>query len=219
MSTQRNAATPKPETVATVKHRGRKAAAWVIVGTVVAVVIALFTAFVWPGWAARLTPGIVTSSSQSGSSAKKKQEKPAVQPTPLASDATALLKAMPDEVGAYARQTVSDTSEWKSASPIEEHSITYSTGRGDNGNVTLLVAQWANGSDAQKQYESVLSTLTGKKLASGAVKVSGQQTGSYELHDTSSANQVVALWRNDTCLFRVTGPTAAVEDFYRDFPL
>ena len=85
--------------------------------------------------------------------------------------------------------------------------------------MTLLVAQWANSTDAQNQYQKVLSTLTGTKIAAGAVKVSGQQTGSYELHDTNKANQVIALWRNDTCLFRVTGPTQAVEDFYKDFPL
>jgi hypothetical protein len=215
MSTQRNTATPQPAKKA---GNGHKVAAGVIIGTVILVVAALFTAFVWPGWANRLMPGAVQETSQTTSSKTKKKAGTAA-PVPLAADATTLLKAMPDQVGSFARQTVSDTSEWKDASPIEEHSITYSTGDNDDGNVTLLVAQWSNGDDAEKQYQSVLSTLKGKKLAAGAVKVSGQQTGSYELHDTSNADQVVALWRNDTCLFRVTGPTDAVEDFYKGFPL
>ena len=219
MSTQRNSGAPQtPDSTAKAVHRGHAIAAGVIIGTVVVVVAALFTAFVWPGWASRFIPNTVQTSQQSSGTAKK-QTKSTATAVPLASDASTLLKAMPDEVGAFARQTVSDSSEWKDSTPIEEHSITYSTGDNDNGTVTLLVAQWASSSDAEKQYQVVLSTLTGKKIAAGAVKVSGQKTGSYELHDTSKANQTVALWRNDTCLFRVTGPSDAVADFYKDFPL
>ncbi len=224
MSTQRNTTTRNTVTAQTTPQsakkpgNGHKAAAGVIIGAVVLVVVALLTAFVWPGWANRLMPGAVQETSQT-TGTKTKKKTGSATPVPLASDATTLLKAMPDEVGSFARQTVSDTSEWKDASPIEEHSITYSTGSNDDGTVTLLVAQWASGDDAEKQYQSVLSMLKGKRIAAGAVKVSGQQTGSYELHDTSKANQVVALWRNDTCLFQVTGPTDAVEDFYKSFPL
>ena len=219
MSTQRKIATPDPVGNGSGNSKGHKVAAGVIIGTVIVVVVALFTAFVWPGWANRLVPGAVQASEQTTDGKSTKKTTSSATPVPLAANATTLLKAMPDEVGAFARQTVSDSSEWKDASPIEEHSITYSTGNNDNGNVTLLVAQWANSTDAQNQYQKVLSTLTGTKIAAGAVKVSGQQTGSYELHDTHKANQVIALWRNDTCLFRVTGPTQAVEDFYKDFPL
>lgn len=219
MSTQRNSGTPQtPQAAAKAGRRGHAIAAGVIIGTVVVVVVALFTAFVWPGWATRLIPDTVQTSQQASGSTKK-QTKSTATPVPLASGASTLLKAMPDEVGAFARQTVSDSSEWKDSTPIEEHSITYSTGDNDNGTVTLLVAQWASSDAAEKQYQAVLSTLTGKKIAAGAVKVSGQQTGSYELHDTSNANQSVALWRNDTCLFRVTGLSDAVADFYKDFPL
>ncbi len=223
MSTQRNSVFPQQDPIVEetkkASRKGHTIAAAVITGTVVVVVIALFTAFVWPGWATRLLPNQVQTSQQASGSTTKKQTKSTATPVPLASDASTLLKAMPDEVGAFARQTVSDTSEWKSATPIEEHSITYSTGDNDNGTVTLTVAQWASSDDAEKQYQAVLATLTGKRIAAGAVKVSGQQTGSYELHDTNKANQAVALWRNDTCLFRVTGPSDAVEDFYKDFPL
>lgn len=222
MSTQRNSGTPQTPDAGAKDgrkgHKGHAIAAGVIIGTVVVVVVALFTAFVWPRWASRLIPDAVQTSQQTAGSTTKKTKSTAA-PVPLSSDASTLLKAMPDEVGAFARQTVSDTSEWKDSTPIEEHSITYSTGDNDNGTVTLIVAQWASSDSAEKQYQSVLSTLTGKKIAAGAVKVSGQQTGSYELHDTSNANQAVALWRNDTCLFRVTGPVDAVTDFYKDFPL
>lgn len=215
MSMQRKTVVPDP---AQSSKKGRNIAVGVIIGTVIVVVVALFTAFVWPGWANRLVPGTIQSAQQEPDSTKKKVRSSAT-PIPLAANASALLKAMPDEVGAFARQTVSDSSEWKAASPIEEHSITYSTGDNDNGNVTLLVAQWANSDDAEKQYQQVLSTLKGRQIAAGAVKVSGQQTGSYELHDTNNSDHVIALWRNDTCLFRVTGPTSAVQDFYKDFPL
>jgi nucleoside diphosphate kinase len=126
---------------------------------------------------------------------------------------------MPDTVGTYARQDVADTKVWSSASPLEEHSVKYSTGTSSK-DVTLIVAQWAKADNAKTQYDSLVGKLSGEKTAAGNVKVSGQNTGAYEVHkSTSNSANAIAVWRNNTCVFQVEGSQAAVKDFYQKFPL
>lgn len=198
---------------------GHKVVTGVIIALVVLVVFVLLTAFVWPGWAKSSADGQTATTSQTETTEKKKDTTPTIKAKDLPADATELEKSMPDAVTNYARQDVKDSKTWTSASPLEEHTITYSTGT-DGEDVTLIVAQWAKSDNAKTQYDALIAELSGKKLAAGNVKVSGQNTGTYELHeDADDAAKAVAVWQNDTCVFQVTGTTAAVKSFYQEFPL
>ena len=95
----------------------------------------------------------------------------------------------------------------------------YQTGK-EADTVTLVVAQWTASSGAKKQYDALSQTLTGKALASGSVKVSGNATGEYSVTtDTKNSKKAVALWQNDTALFEASGSKDAVMRFYQQFPL
>jgi hypothetical protein len=201
-----------PQTIST----GARVAIGVSIGLIVAVIIALATAFIWPGWADKLA----NNQQQENVEPTVKRRKaiaPSTSVTPLPSSATELVKHMPDTVGAYARKGIEESSNWKNAKPIEEHTITYSTGT-DHGSVTLVVAQWPEADTAGTEYQKLVSHLTGEKVEAGNVRVAGNITGAYQFHRVGSTGGI-ALWRNDTCIFQVSGPFDAVKEFYTSFPL
>ncbi|MCI1983571.1 MAG: hypothetical protein LKJ47_02195 [Bifidobacteriaceae bacterium] len=205
----------------TPKKSGHKVATGVIITLVVLVVFVLLTAFVWPGWATHSSNPAASTTVASQAEAKKaeKNETPTIKAKALPKSATELLKSMPDTVGTYARQGVTDSKTWTSASPLEEHTVVYSTGTASE-DVTLIVAQWAKSDNAKTQYTSLIGQLSGKKIAAGNVKVSGQNTGAYEVHESAGDSaKGVAVWQNDTCVFQINGSLDAVKDFYQKFPL
>lgn len=198
---------------------GHKVVAGVIIALVVLVVFVLLTAFVWPGWAKSSADTQTATTSQTETKKTEESKTPKIAAKDLPKDATELEKSMPDTVSNYSRQDVKDTKTWTSASPLEEHTITYSTGT-DSEDITLIVAQWAKSDNAKTQYSSLVSDLSGKKIAEGNVKVSGQNTGAYQVHqDADNEKNAVAVWQNDTCVFQVTGSESAVKSFYQEFPL
>lgn len=202
-----------PPTHGTVSH-GKLVV--VVVAAALVVVLALVSAFAWPGWALNKSDSVTTSQQQGQA---KEPTKPTIDAVALPEDASELLKAMPDSVLNYARTKVATTEEWSKASPIEEYTITYSTGTAAK-NVTMVVAQWSNSDTAEKQYSSVVGGLTGKQLGAGNVKVSGKTTGSYVVKvDTNNEKNAVAVWQNDTVVFQVSGAKDAVQRFYAQFPL
>ena len=137
----------------------------------------------------------------------------------LPDDASELLKAMPDSVLNYARTKAGASDTWKSASPLEEYTLTYSTGKSAK-DVTVIVAQWSDSDTVKKQYDELAKNLTGKELKSGDVKVSGKSTGSYTVRaDSKDGKTATALWQNDTAVFEVTGSKESVLRFYEPFPL
>jgi cytoskeletal protein RodZ len=191
----------------------------VAVAVIVLVIVAVFvllSAFVWPGWA-------TGSSSQKvvPSTSKKTVSTPSIAAVPLASNASELLKAMPGTVDNYARQGVAQGTLWNGAKPIEEYAITYSVKADDAvEDITLEVAQWATADDANAQYSASASSMGGDQIAGGKVKVSGKDTGVYQVcKDPANDKVAIALWQNDTVVFQATGPTSAIESFYKDFPL
>lgn len=196
--------------------KGARIAIGVSIGLIFAVIIALATAFIWPGWADKLTSNQQQENVEP-TVKRRKDVKPSTSVTALPANATELVKHMPDTVGAYARKGVSESTNWKNAKPIEEHTVTYSTGSA-NGSVTLVVAQWPEADTAGSEYQKLVSGLSGEKVESGNVRVAGNITGAYQLHRVSSTSGV-ALWRNDTCIFQVSGPFDAVKEFYTSFPL
>lgn len=184
----------------------------VVTAAALVIVLALLSAFVWPGWALNhdrtATDGEQTT----------QRTAPTIKAEPLPDNASELLGSMPDSVVDFARVKAEKSTTWKAAAPIEEYTVTYSTGD-DKHDVTLMVAQWAESDDAKAQYETLAKALDGRTLASGAVKVSGGETGSYVVKAAKGADEATALWRNDTVVFQAVGPKEDVQRFYPKFPL
>ena len=99
---------------------------------IVLFVLALVSAFGWPGWAVRTPakPVAVPTATPSKATVKAKA---------LPGDATALLRAMPDHVSNFARVQADSTDAWADSNPIEEYKLTYSNGN-DKDAVQLTVA-------------------------------------------------------------------------------
>ena len=176
------------------------------------IVLALLSAFAWPGWA--LNHG---QTSQDGEQTTQRTS-PSIKAEPLPDNASELLGSMPDSVVDFARVKAEKSTTWKDAAPIEEYTVTYSTGD-DKHDVTLTVAQWTESDDAKGQYEKLSKALEGRTLASGAVKVSGGETGAYVVKSAKGSDEATALWRNDTVVFQASGTKEDVQRFYPKFPL
>lgn len=192
-----------------------------VVAAALVVVLALVSAFIWPGWA--LNKGGEARSqgatSQGASQDASEPTTPSIDAVALPDDASELLKAMPDAVLNFARTKAAAGTSWSGASPVEEYTLTYSTGT-DGQEVTLEVAQWSQGEDAQSQYDNLTGAMTGKELGSGNVKVSGEATGAYSAKtDPNDETKAIAVWRNDTVVFQATGAKDSVRRFYQQFPL
>ena len=180
---------------------------------VVAAILVLISAFIWPGWAHRKKESAPASSSQTQTT----QSQPArtVQYVPLPQGATKLEQAMPNYVGSYARVSVKAATTWQKSYPIEERVVTYDNGKSD---ITLLAAQWPLAGNAAGEYASLASSLQGTSLSSGKVTVSGQQTGSFEVKKQDKPSQSTALWQNSTCIFEAQGPGTSAQTFWQSFP-
>ena len=192
-----------------------------VVAAALVVVLALVSAFIWPGWA--LNKGGEARSqgttSQGASQDASEPTTPSIDAVALPDGASELLKAMPDSVLNFARTKADASTSWSGASPVEEYTLTYSTGT-DGQEVTLEVAQWSQDEDAQSQYDNLTGAMTGKELGSGNVKVSGEATGAYSAKtDPNDETKAIAVWRNDTVVFQATGAKDSVQRFYQQFPL
>lgn len=192
------------------EHMGAR----IVIVVVVAAILVLISAFIWPGWAHRKKESAPASSSQTQTT----QSQPArtVQYVPLPQGATKLEQAMPNYVGSYARVSVKAATTWQKSYPIEEWVVTYDNGKSD---ITLLAAQWPLAGNAAGEYASLASSLQGTSLSSGKVTVSGQQTGSFEVKKQDKPSQSTALWQNSTCIFEAQGPGNSAQTFWQSFPL
>ena len=184
----------------------------VVVAAAVVIILAVLSAFVWPGWAIQKNDGTSTTTQNNQQKTESSEPtKPTIDATALPDDASELLKAMPGSVLNYARTKADASTTWNSASPLEEYTLTYSTG--DAAKDVTLVA-------AQTQYDALVAAQTGDESASGNVKVSGNVTGAYVVKaDASNSKNAVAIWQNDTVVFQATGTKEAVDRFYQKFPM
>lgn len=192
-----------------------------VVAAALVVVLALVSAFIWPGWALNKGDGASSqgATSQGASQNASEPTTPSIDAVALPDGASELLKAMPDSVLNFARTKADASTSWSGASPVEEYTLTYSTGT-DGQEVTLEVAQWSQDEDAQGQYDNLTGAMTGKELGSGNVKVSGKATGAYSAKtDPNDETKAIAVWRNDTVVFQATGAKDSVRRFYQQFPL
>ena len=123
-----------------------------VVAAALVVVLALISAFVWPGWALNKNGQTSQQASTSNGTDGDKTEptKPSIDAVALPDGASELLKAMPDSVLNYARTKADASTTWSSTSPVEEYALTYSTGK-KGQDVTLEVGQWTDGDKAKSQ--------------------------------------------------------------------
>lgn len=185
----------------------------VIIAAVAIIALSMMSAFVWPGWA------LSKQVDQSQQQQVAEPTKPSIDAAALLKDATELLKAMPDSVLNYARTKADASETWKSASPLEEYTVTYGTGT-KSGNITVIVGQWSASDSAKTQYDSLTGNLSGKTLYSGAVKVQGNETGEYVIKENAENPKfATAVWYNDTVVFQATGSASGIERFVQKFPL
>lgn len=182
----------------------------------IATILALVSAFAWPGWAIR-------KSDTAAQVVQTQSASPTIAASSLPADASALLNALPATVGSFARQTVTSTQNWAGYKPIEEYTVIYSNGDSAQ-DVTLVLAQWESSDDATSTYAELRDALDGQVQARGTIKVSNTATGKYVLvtdgdGDPTDTTKSEALWRNDTVVFQATGVYASVNAFYSRFPL
>lgn len=210
--TAKTAARMSPQTAPQTSGTARRARA-VVCAAAIIVVLALVSAFGWPGWAVRTPPESVEVPASVASAT------PTIAAQPLPTDASELVKVLPEHVSNYVRGAVESSDEWRSAAPVEAYAVTYGNGNQAN-DVRVLMGQWADAEEAETQYEKLAKALDGKQLAAGNIKVSGQNTGSYVVVvGKGSDGTATVLWRNDTVVFRATGPQAGVETVYKLFPV
>jgi hypothetical protein len=186
----------------------------VVAAAAVVIVLALLSAFVWPGWAF-----IAPEPDPQPQTIKAEASTPSIKAKDLPKDATNLLKAMPDSVLNYARTEAVPSAEWTATSPLEEYTLTYSTGD-EAQNITLIVAQWPNQNGAKAQYTALTGALKGSDISSGRVKVSGNPTGEFVMKSSGSkGKEAVVVSQNDTVVFQATGPQKEIRRFFSKFPL
>ena len=103
-----------------------------VVAAALVVVLALVSAFIWPGWA--LNKGDEASTQRQPPPRRARRRiaseptTPSIDAVALPDDASELLKAMPDSVLNFARTKADASTSWSGASPVEEYTLTYSTG-------------------------------------------------------------------------------------------
>lgn len=182
----------------------------------IATILALVSAFAWPGWALR-------KSDTAARTVQAQSSSPSVSASSLPANASALLNALPNDVGDFARQGITSTQNWAGSGPIEEYTVVYSNGDSSK-DVTLVLAQWESSDDAAGMYAELRNALSGQVQARGNVKVANSTTGKYVVvtegdGDPTDTTQAEALWRNDTVIFQASGVYASVNQFYAGFPL
>lgn len=201
-------------------HKARNVISFMAVLIIIAAVV---SAFVWPGWAVKssgssagssnASPAVPSQSSSASSSGSS------VSASPLPSDASTLMKVMPEKVGSYVRGEIVTVKDWDETLPIEQYKITYSSGLVEK-DIAVNVGQWADASYAMKQYSALTGNMRGKELGRGNVKVNGENKGTYLMTvDQADESKAIVVWQNDTVVFRAYGLKEVVGDFYMNFPL
>ncbi len=168
-----------------------------------------------------------------------------VLPSPTASVApaarpatTPFASALPATVLQYALASSADDADWLGRGALEAYAETYTDGGA--GQVTVQAGQWETPEEADGVLAALAAELpaqpdaaaeTTSDAATGAADPSGprvlrseevlvgdQATGTVTVVDAGDGTGV-ALWRNGTTVFRVTGPAAEIADLYAAYPL
>lgn len=146
---------------------------------------------------------------------------PAPTPTVAPADrdtSTAFLRALPDEVLAFAVAGQAEAFDLIDVGAVEAYDLTYTDGESA---LALRAAQWSTAEVAAAIMAASLAaapadgTTTAPPLREEDVLVGGAVAGRFVL--TGDAAAARAIWTNGASLFQVTGPTGPVESFYDAF--
>ncbi|MFF1528055.1 hypothetical protein [Cellulomonas sp. NPDC058312] len=155
---------------------------------------------------------------------------------------TAFATALPATVLQYALASSADDVAWLGQGAIEAYTETYSDGGA--GQVTVQAGQWetpeeadavlaglaaalptAPTADADGDPSTATTSATAGAgstapavLSSGEVTVDGTAVGTVTVVDAGDGTGV-ALWRNGSAVFLVTGPAADIANLYAAYPL
>ncbi|QAY64300.1 hypothetical protein ET495_15015 [Xylanimonas allomyrinae] len=178
----------------------------------VVLAVALVTAFWWPGFA---VPDPLPTPTQTVTAPVPT---PTVSPAARGGEQTALTKALPDTVLAFAQQGIENLPAWQADNgAVESWTVTYADGaEADAASVVLQVGQWAD-ADAATSFHAAQVKAAGATIKDGDVEVGGEVAGTYALVLTDDG--AALWWRNGTVVLRALGTQEDVEAFYSAFPL
>ncbi|AEG43338.1 hypothetical protein [Isoptericola variabilis] len=199
---------------AAVLRRRRRVVAGLALGVVL--LVAVLTAFVWPGFARSDDP-------TPAATVTAPPPTPTVEPTGRPENQTALLTALPDTVLQLALRAVEPRADWEDErDAVEAWTLAYADGPDANAAgaavVRLVVGQWGDERTAGGVLDDLLADA-GEATMSGDVTVDGESAGTYAVTPGAEDGTAVVTWRNGTVVLQATGPAGLVEDFYSAFPL
>ncbi|WP_425955149.1 hypothetical protein [Xylanimonas sp. McL0601] len=187
----------------------------IVVGSaagVLVLAIALVTAFLWPGFAVPEPLPTPTTT------VTAPVPTPTISPAKRSGEQTALTKALPDTVLAFAQQTITNLPAWQDDhQAVESWTVTYADGKGaDATTITLQAGQWSDAADASSFYTAQVKAA-GTPVKDGAVEVGGKEAGQYALVPGEAGASL--WWRNGTVVMHAQGAQDDLEAFYSAFPL
>ena len=181
-----------------------------VAAALVAILVVLFLAYAWPGFARSDdtdAPPTVTVTQPAPTAT--------AEPAALPAGATAFLKAMPGTVGPWARASAKSAG---AGAAIEGWSVTYAGPYG--GADTTVVVRAGQYDTAAQAADAAAGAVAqaGDATGTGDVVVGGKKAGTYAVVPGSDGNAQV-VWSNGTAAFIASGPEDAVRAFYAAFPM
>ncbi|MDR2722589.1 MAG: hypothetical protein LBB54_02490 [Cellulomonadaceae bacterium] len=200
---------PSPEVL-----RRRRLVVFGAAGTLV-IAVAAVTAFAWPGFA-RPEPAPVPTITVTPT-----PPTPTHTPSPRSGEQTSLTDALPDSVLQYVQVGMTTLDKWQDDGAVEAWTVTYADGAESSASTIVVeVGQWRQGEAAQAFLTDQLDGTSGQ---TGDVSVGGTVVGAYTLIAPQGTDSPTAQgelwWRNDTVVFRASGPASALQAFFSAYPL
>jgi hypothetical protein len=180
-----------------------------VAAAVLAILVVLFLAYAWPGFArSDGSPAATVTVTLPAPTAT-------AQPAALPAGATTFVQATPGTVGPWARTS---TKPADAGAATEAWVVTYA-GPFEGAGTTVTLRAWqyetaAEAADAADALAGKGATPSG----SGDVEVGGKKAGRYAVVPGSDGSAQV-VWDNGTAVFDASGPADAVRAFYLAFPM
>ncbi len=169
----------------------------------IVVLVAVATAFVWPGWASSSPTPTVTVTQPAPT--------PTIDPVDPG-DGSDFADALPRTVRQFALTSLKATDSWADAGALEAYDLTYADGTGAAATTVAVTAgQWATSGEAEEAAKALV-TAAGESTRTGPVTVDGKDVGAYTV--TGSGDRTTVTWRNSSAVFQAVGPQAVVKTFF-----
>ena len=207
----RSRAASRPPAPSAAVYRRRRIVVASLAGALV-LLVALGTAFLWPGFAVpEPLPTPTTTVTAEPPTAT-------IEPAPRTGEQTALTQAVPDVAREFVQQSFANHPGWEEEhGAVEAWTFTFADAEGAGATtIDLLVRQWPD-ADQARSFHDAQVRAAGATIRGGEVTVGGDAVGTYAISGTADA--AVMWWRNGTVVLRAEGPQEALEAFYTAFPL